>query len=154
MSAKKSKVAVKGAKSAKVTKSSKAKKPVAKSAAPKASKVKALKTTVAALEDVVTPMPSMFEPTVVESPKKAKGGEAKKKLSLLDSAAKVLAENGGVPVNARDLIAIIASAGLWESPKGKTPHQTLAAAIGKEIAVKGKASRFAKAGRGLFAAKA
>jgi len=40
---------------------------------------------------------------------------------------------------------------LWLSPNGATPEQTLYAALGREIAAKGKASRFLKVERGLFA---
>ena len=42
------------------------------------------------------------------------------------------------------------SKGYWTSPGGKTPQDTVAAAIYTEIKVKGKDSRFKKAGRGLF----
>ena len=43
------------------------------------------------------------------------------------------------------------SSGLWTPKGGKTPEQTLYSAIIREIKDKGDASRFRKAGRGLFA---
>ena len=45
----------------------------------------------------------------------------------------------------------MAEKGLWSSPKGKTPHATLYAAILREINAKGKAARFKKVDRGQFA---
>ena len=44
-----------------------------------------------------------------------------------------------------------AAKGYWQSAGGKTPANTLHAAIAKEIRTKGKASRFRKVGRGQFA---
>jgi hypothetical protein len=46
----------------------------------------------------------------------------------------------------------MAKKGLWTSPGGKTPHATLYSAIIREIALKGKESRFVKSERGKFAA--
>ena len=74
-----------------------------------------------------------------------------KKLSALDAAARVLAETG-VPMSTRELIEAMATRGYWTSPGGATPHATLAAAIGREIATKGAAARFQKTGKGRFAA--
>jgi hypothetical protein len=48
----------------------------------------------------------------------------------------------------------MATQGLWESPGGKTPSATLYSAIIREIATKGKDSRFVKKDRGTFAANA
>jgi hypothetical protein len=47
----------------------------------------------------------------------------------------------------------MAAKSLWTTPGGKTPHATLYSAIIREIAVKGKESRFVKKDRGQFAAK-
>ena len=84
--------------------------------------------------------------------KKAKPASEKadKKLSQIDAAAKVLAE-AKEPMNCKAMVEAMQTKGYWTSPAGKTPHQTLNAAILREIAKKGKDSRFVKADRGLFA---
>jgi hypothetical protein len=84
----------------------------------------------------------------------AKAGKARsatqgKKLSALDAAAKVLGETGKA-LNCKELIEAMAAAGYWSSPKGKTPHATLYAAIARELATKGTKARFRKAERGKF----
>jgi hypothetical protein len=75
-------------------------------------------------------------------------------LSALDAAAQVLssltgkiAESG---LSAPQLIERMAEAKLWMSPGGKTPAATLYAAISREIARKGPASRFRKSSPGHF----
>jgi hypothetical protein len=73
-----------------------------------------------------------------------------KKLSALDAAARVLAEAGQM-MSCKELIGAMAAKGYWTSPGGKTPDATLAAAIIREIAVKGDQSRFLKAAPGRFA---
>jgi len=73
-----------------------------------------------------------------------------KKMSALDAAATVL-KGAKEPMNAEALIAEMAKRKLWASPNGKTPAQTLYAAIGREIAAKGRSSRFVKVERGMFA---
>ena len=91
--------------------------------------------------------------------KKAKGEKAPKtpkpvtpkRVSALDAAAQVLAASE-VPMRAKEMIAAMEAKGLWRSPGGKTPEATLYAAIVREIATKGAASRFAKHDRGLFVA--
>ena len=55
-------------------------------------------------------------------------------------------------MGAKAMIEAMAAKGLWTSPGGKTPEATLYAAIVREIATKGAASRFAKHDRGLFVA--
>jgi hypothetical protein len=81
------------------------------------------------------------------------GGREKKakRISGLDAAAKVLAESKE-PMNSQAIIKAMAEKGYWSSPKGKTPHATLHAAIGREIKEKGKDARFVKKDRGLFVA--
>ncbi len=74
---------------------------------------------------------------------------AARKLSALDAAAQVLAA-AGKPMSSVDLIEAMADQGLWTSPGGKTPANTLYAAIAREITVKKGESRFAKSGRGQF----
>jgi hypothetical protein len=73
-----------------------------------------------------------------------------RKLSAIDAAAQVLA-NSSEPMNAKEMIEAMESKGLWRSPGGKTPHATLYSAILREIATKGKESRFVKTERGKFA---
>ena len=73
-----------------------------------------------------------------------------KKLSALDAAAKVLAETGQ-PMSCKEMIEAMAQKGYWSSPGGKTPASTLYSGMTKEIATKGKESRFQKTDRGRFA---
>ena len=84
--------------------------------------------------------------------KKAKPAaeKADKKLSQIDAAAKVLAE-AKEPMNCKAMVEAMQAKGYWTSPAGKTPHQTLNAAILREIVKKGKDARFVKADRGMFA---
>jgi hypothetical protein len=81
---------------------------------------------------------------------KMKAPKAEGKMSALDAAAKVLAEEGR-PMTAKELIEAMAAKGYWTSPGGKTPEATLSAALGTEINKKGDASRFAKPAPGKFA---
>jgi hypothetical protein len=90
--------------------------------------------------------------TTKKSAAKSKATKAEpkaKKLSALDAAAKVLATSKE-PMNCVQLIEAMAAKKLWTSPGGKTPAQTLYAAILREINVKGKESRFKKVDRGQF----
>ena len=102
-----------------------------------------------AVDDGQTP------PSTVDAPKRAKtppaSAPAAKYLSALDAAAQVLC-NASAPMSAKEIVAAMAAEGLWVSPKGKTPEQTLQASIGREIMAKGVDSRFAKVARGRFAA--
>jgi len=50
-----------------------------------------------------------------------------------------------------EVMAQIEAKGLWTT-KGATPKATIYAAIIREIAAKGRASRFKKTGRGTFTA--
>ncbi len=81
--------------------------------------------------------------------KEAKTPADDKPLSGPDAAAKVLAD-AGQPMRARELVNTMIERGLWKSG-GKTPWATIYAAVIREIAAKGKASRFRKTDRGLFA---
>lgn len=82
-------------------------------------------------------------------------GASDKRPSALDAASQVLAGLSGKVaadgLSAADLIERMATAKLWTSPGGKTPSATLSAAMAREIATKGAASRFRKAGPGRFA---
>ena len=74
-----------------------------------------------------------------------------KRLSLLDAAAKVLTE-ANAPLSCKQMMNAMTADGLWSpSQGGKTPANTLHAAIGSEIKKKGGAARFEKLGRGQFA---
>jgi hypothetical protein len=73
-----------------------------------------------------------------------------KKLSALDAAAQVLA-NSDVPMTCKELIEAMATQGLWSSPKGRTPENTLYAAVTREVNVKKEESRFRKVSAGHFA---
>ena len=97
------------------------------------------------------------EAAAATAPKAAKPKAAKpavtsteKGLSLLNAAAAVL-EQSDEPLAVRAMIEKAKSSGLWTPKGGKTPEQTLYSAIIREIKDKGDASRFRKAGRGLFA---
>ena len=108
-------------------------------------KAKAPKATKAA----ATPKAKADKPAKkAKAPKRAK----EKKLSAIDAAAQVLAASKE-PMNAKEMIEAMAAKGLWTSPGGKTPHATLYSAIIREVATKGKESRFVKTERGKFAAK-
>jgi hypothetical protein len=77
--------------------------------------------------------------------------KAPKQMSGLDAAVAILAATKD-PLNVKQIVEQAEAKGLWKSRAGKTPHATIAAAIGREITAKGKDSRFKKTGRGLFAA--
>lgn len=83
------------------------------------------------------------------APKKPRVPKTNGKLSQLDAAAKVLTESGE-PMTTKAMIEVMAAKGYWTSPAGKTPAQTLYAAITREITAKGAETRFQKADRGLF----
>lgn len=73
-----------------------------------------------------------------------------KRPTILDAAVKVLAKSDN-PMNCRQIIEIAIKKNYWQPKKsGKTPQNTLNAAISREIKTKGYDSRFEKAGRGRF----
>jgi len=74
-----------------------------------------------------------------------------KRPSGLDAAARVLAE-AQQPMGVREIVEVAAQKGYWKSPGGKTPHATVYSAIIREIANRGKDSRFKKTDRGKFTA--
>ena len=74
-----------------------------------------------------------------------------KRVSLLDAAATVLA-GAKTPMQAKAIVETVVKRSLWKPGAGKTPHATLYAAMTREIAAKGDASRFRKVDRGQFAA--
>jgi hypothetical protein len=84
-----------------------------------------------------------------EQPTRPVTPDAPKRLSALDAAAKVLAEEGR-PLSCQELIGRMAGKAYWVSPGGKTPAATLHSAMTREITPKGEQSRFRKAGPGRF----
>jgi hypothetical protein len=72
-----------------------------------------------------------------------------KRPSGLDAATRVLAESKQ-PMTCREIVEAAFEKKYWKS-NGKTPHATIYSAIIREIAAKGKQSRFQKVGRGKFA---
>jgi hypothetical protein len=94
-------------------------------------------------------MAASRNPKKGKSKKTKEAGAEAKKLSALDAAAQVLAETGQ-PMACKEMIEAMAQKGYWSSPGGKTPASTLYSGITKEIATKGKESRFKKTDRGRF----
>jgi hypothetical protein len=73
-----------------------------------------------------------------------------KKASILDAAVRVLAEKKE-PLACKEMVETMVQKEYWQPSKGgKTPANTLYAAILKEINTKGAESRFEKVGRGQF----
>jgi hypothetical protein len=68
------------------------------------------------------------------------------------SAASLVLKAAKAPMTCVELIEAMAAKKLWTSPGGKTPANTLHAAIAKEIKIKGAESRFKKGERGKFEA--
>jgi hypothetical protein len=91
--------------------------------------------------------------TTTATPKPHEATQAKptaaKKLSGLNAAAEVLAKSKE-PLRAKEICERAIAMG-WKT-NGQTPEATLYAAMIREIAAKGKDSRFAKTDRGLFTA--
>jgi hypothetical protein len=85
--------------------------------------------------------------------RKALAEPKEKKVSALDAAARVLAEEGR-PMTCKEMIEAMAAKGYWASPGGKTPEATLYSAILRELTTKGANARFAKTERGKFARNA
>ena len=83
-----------------------------------------------------------------KKPRAAAKEKKERRPSGLDAAVTVLAE-AGTPMNTTDMVKRMLETGLWKTG-GKTPAATIYAAIIREIAVKGDASRFRKTDRGHF----
>ena len=75
----------------------------------------------------------------------------KRKMSLLDAAYRVLIEFND-ELSANDIVKAAIQKEYWQT-EGKTPGNTLNAAITREIKAKGEGSRFAKGSRGRFLAR-
>lgn len=107
---------------------------------------------VTASTDAATSPAPTDEPTKKHRKLKVKADIKPKKLSMMAAALQVLQERK-VAMTCPELIDVMATEGLWISPGGKTPANTLYAAISRDIKDKGKASAFRKAERGRFEAK-
>ncbi len=83
------------------------------------------------------------------SAKRSPATKKPERLSGLDAAARVLAE-ADEPLRCGEILERMLAKGHWSSA-GKTPDRTIYAAIIREIARKGEASRFRKTERGKFA---
>jgi hypothetical protein len=70
------------------------------------------------------------------------------KLSMLDAASEILKE-ASYPMSAKELIAAMEEAELWKSPAGKTPANSLSAALNRNTEKENP--RFQKTGKGMFA---
>ena len=77
-----------------------------------------------------------------------RGANGAKRPSGLDAAAEVLAE-AKEPLGTKEMVERMLAQGLWQTG-GKTPSATIYAAMTREIAAKGDASRFRKMARGKF----
>ncbi len=82
---------------------------------------------------------------------RGKGGKPTGKMSALDAAHEILKEQNRA-MNVKEITELAIASGRW-SPNGKTPAMTLSTAVQMDIIKKGEASRFVKAGRGLFIAR-
>jgi hypothetical protein len=76
--------------------------------------------------------------------------DKKERNSLLNLAAKVLAE-AGQPMTCQEMVDKVLATGLWQT-KGRTPQATLYSAVLRECQTKGDAARFRKTERGKFEA--
>jgi hypothetical protein len=106
-----------------------------------------------AQEPQAAPGDNATEPPAAAKPKwprKAPAEPKGKKVSALDAAARVLAEENR-PMSCQELIDVMAARGYWASPKGATPAATLYSAVLRELTTKGSAARFVKTERGKFA---
>ena len=83
-----------------------------------------------------------------QTPKAAPKADKPKRPSGLSAAAQVLAE-AKEPLTSGEMVKRMLAKGLWKT-SGKTPAATIYAAIIREIAKKGDASRFRKTERGKF----
>jgi hypothetical protein len=73
-----------------------------------------------------------------------------KKPSMVDAALQIL-RAAKEPMTCKDLVEAMTTKGLWSSPKGKTPANTLYSAFLRLLQNKGKAAPICKADKGTFA---
>ena len=96
------------------------------------------------------PKVAKAETTKVKTTKAVKTAKEPKAMTAVDAAAKVLSEYGK-PLHSRGILERMLAQGLWKTAS-KAPCWGLFASIEREIATKGKDSRFRKVGRGEFEA--
>lgn len=110
-------------------------------------------TELATTDEAATVEPDIAEESTPKKPRKlkVKAEAPPKKLSMVAAALQVL-QNRKIPMTCPELIDVMATEGLWVSPGGKTPANTLYAAISWIIKEQGKDSAFRKAERGKFEA--
>lgn len=82
--------------------------------------------------------------------RKAKATTPAEKMSQMAAAERVMAE-AGEPLNCNAMVEAMSAKGYWTSPGGKTPAATLYASLLRHIQKHGKAAKFIKTDRGLFA---
>ncbi len=87
--------------------------------------------------------------TATRKTKAPKASKTAGKLSALQAAVRVLAE-AGRPLTCREMVDAMTARKYWSSPAGKTPANTLYAAILREIQTKADQARFQKVERGRF----
>ena len=92
------------------------------------------------------------DPVATGSQGGGKEAKTERRMSLLDAAARVLAESGE-PLNTKEMVERVVERGLWTPGSGKTPAATLYSSILRETNKKGDEARFAKVERGRFEAK-
>ena len=88
--------------------------------------------------------PATETAAVARKPRARKDG----KVSQMDAAVQILKE-AGQELNCKEMVRRMIEKRLWET-KGRTPGATLSAALQRDIAKRGEASRFKKTARGLF----
>ena len=80
------------------------------------------------------------------------GATGGKRMGLVSAAIRVLGDAGDdAAMNCHELVKLAIERGLWQPRAGKTPANTLYAALLRETRDKGEASRFRKTDRGKFA---
>jgi HB1, ASXL, restriction endonuclease HTH domain len=99
-----------------------------------------------------TPPAQSVATTEAETPAGVTSKDGGKKMSAIDAAYRVLAEEQK-SMSTKEMIEKMAQKGYWTSRAGKTPSATLYSALLREITEKGGKSRFTKVGRGQFAAR-
>jgi hypothetical protein len=87
-----------------------------------------------------------------QKPSGNRGGKPRGKMSMLDAAVEIL-KGSTEPITVKEITRAVFEKDLAAS-NGRTPHATLSAAMGREIAAKGAESRFRRADRGRFALNA
>jgi hypothetical protein len=88
------------------------------------------------------------EQKVVKTPATKGTPVPKQKMSMLDAVVEIL-KDASHPMSSKELIAAMEDANLWKSPGGKTPSNTLSAAILRECKAK-ENPRFNKPAPGKF----